>query len=324
MDNTPFDRPITAPTAWMSDSLGPDDGRVTLSGACVREIIELSQLLSHNPLPATCLNPADFELPQCRAAMADAKAALEQGCGFVLIDRLPLAEMTREAAIGVYWLLAAMIGRAVAQKWDGRMVYGVADVTGKPPGDGIRADATNAEQNFHTDNSYNLMPPEHVALLCLHPAKQGGISRVTSLHTAHNEMLARHPDLLGRLYRPFTFDRQREHAPDDVTTIARPVFQVDNGSLSGRLSGQLIRQGCELAGTALDAEGKDALAALYQILDDPARYKEFFFEPGQIQIIDNRTLTHKRTAFEDWPEPERKRHLTRLWLRNEGRAFYNG
>jgi hypothetical protein len=23
---------------------------------------------------------------------------------------------------------------------------------------------------------------------------------------------------------------------------------------------------------------------------------------------------HDRTAFEDWPEPERRRHLLRLWL----------
>jgi hypothetical protein len=25
-------------------------------------------------------------------------------------------------------------------------------------------------------------------------------------------------------------------------------------------------------------------------------------------------VLHDRTAFEDWPEPERKRHLLRLWL----------
>ena len=29
-------------------------------------------------------------------------------------------------------------------------------------------------------------------------------------------------------------------------------------------------------------------------------------------------------AFEDHPEPERRRRLVRLWLRNSGRPFYNG
>jgi hypothetical protein len=28
----------------------------------------------------------------------------------------------------------------------------------------------------------------------------------------------------------------------------------------------------------------------------------------------NHQILHDRTGFEDWPEPERKRHLLRLWL----------
>ena len=67
-----------------------------------------------------------------------------------------------------------------------------------------------------------------------------------------------------------------------------------------------------------------ALDALTTIINDPALYTEFHFEPGQMQILDNRRLGHKRTAFEDWPQPERKRMLIRLWLRNHGRPFYNG
>lgn len=38
------------------------------------------------------------------------------------------------------------------------------------------------------------------------------------------------------------------------------------------------------------------------------------FEPGDIQLVHNHTILHDRTAFEDYPEPERKRHLLRLWL----------
>ncbi|MFI4986778.1 MAG: TauD/TfdA family dioxygenase, partial [Alphaproteobacteria bacterium] len=35
---------------------------------------------------------------------------------------------------------------------------------------------------------------------------------------------------------------------------------------------------------------------------------------GDIQLVHNHTLLHDRTAFEDWPEPEKRRHLLRLWL----------
>jgi hypothetical protein len=37
-------------------------------------------------------------------------------------------------------------------------------------------------------------------------------------------------------------------------------------------------------------------------------------EPGDLQFVHNHTLLHDRTAFVDWPEPERRRHLLRLWL----------
>ncbi|MCR9214977.1 MAG: TauD/TfdA family dioxygenase [Proteobacteria bacterium] len=319
-----LDHPLTDPSAWDNESLGETGGQFFLPEEALAEIRQLAILLEDNPLAPTCLDPADFGLPHCRAAMVAARRELDKGRGFVLIDRLPLDQMSREVAIGVYWILMSMVGRCVAQKWDGKMIYGVADTTGKPPGDGIRADVTNAEQNFHTDNSYNLCPPDHVVLLCLHPAREGGISRVTSVNTAHNRMREAHPKLLQRLYQPFFYDRQREHAPDDVQVIERPVLSVENGRLKTRLSAQLIRQGYELVGKSLDAEGEDALAAFYEILDDPALYREFFFEPGQIQIVDNRCLAHKRTKFTDWPEPERKRQLIRLWLREEGRAFYNG
>jgi alpha-ketoglutarate-dependent taurine dioxygenase len=36
--------------------------------------------------------------------------------------------------------------------------------------------------------------------------------------------------------------------------------------------------------------------------------------PGDIQWLSNHTVLHARTGYEDHPEPERKRHLLRLWL----------
>jgi hypothetical protein len=36
--------------------------------------------------------------------------------------------------------------------------------------------------------------------------------------------------------------------------------------------------------------------------------------PGDMQFVYNHTQLHDRTAFVDWPEPARRRHLLRLWL----------
>jgi hypothetical protein len=37
-------------------------------------------------------------------------------------------------------------------------------------------------------------------------------------------------------------------------------------------------------------------------------------EPGDMQFVYNHAQLHDRTGFTDWPEPEKRRHLLRLWL----------
>ena len=315
--------PFTGAISWTRDTLAPEDGVLRLGPDCRRELDHALAAIRGNPLPTLMIEPAAFELPACRELMAQAKNLLEAGVGYVLIDRLALDDCTPEEAKALYWVLIQMLARPVAQSWDGKMIYDVRDL-GRPPGNGVRPDITNAEQSFHTDNSYNLCPPDYVALLCLHPAMEGGISQIVSFYTAHNEMLARHPGLLRRLYEPFLFDRQREHAPDDAMVLRHSLFEYDGERLTGRLSRYQVRNGHALAEVPLDAEGEAALEALDAVMNAPRVNREFFFERGQIQILDNRRLGHRRTAFRDFAEPGRKRHLVRLWLRDSGRRFYNG
>src|SRR5262245_6316620 len=315
--------PLMGPLVWTRETLGPEDGVLRLGPDCRRELASALALIRANPLPTLMIEPSAFRFSACRTLMSQAKTMLEAGVGYVLIDRLGLEECTLDEAKALYWVLTQLLARPVAQSWDGKMIYDVRDF-GRPPGNGVRPDITNAEQSFHTDNSYNLCPPDYVALLCVRPAMEGGISRIVSFYTAHNEMLARHRDLLRRLYEPFLFDRQREHAPDDAKVLRHALFEYDGERLTARLSRYQVRNGHALAAVPLDAEGEAALEALDEIMKAPQFNREFFVERGQIQILDNRRLGHRRTAFRDSPEPERKRHLVRLWLRDWGRRFYNG
>ncbi len=68
----------------------------------------------------------------------------------------------------------------------------------------------------------------------------------------------------------------------------------------------------------LTPEQIEALDLFDQLANDPALHFRMELQPGDIQLVHNHTLLHDRTAFEDWPEPERKRHLLRLWLAPEG------
>ena len=38
------------------------------------------------------------------------------------------------------------------------------------------------------------------------------------------------------------------------------------------------------------------------------------FSGGDIQLINNLTVMHARQSYEDYEEPEMKRHLLRMWI----------
>ena len=308
---------------WDAASLQPDDGFIKLDVGVIDELRKVVEVLRTNPLPIELLDPKDLDLNECIRVFARVKQILDAGVGFVIIDKLPMDEFSKEEAKAIYWLLSQLVSRPVAQSWDGKMIYDVTDL-GKPPGNGVRPDVTNAEQNFHTDNSYNLCAPDYVALLCLRPAKDGGISSIVSFHTVYNEILAKHPDLLCRLFTPYLFDRNLEHAPNAPAVISHSLMHITDGQLTCRLSRRHVINGYKMACTELDALGLEALETLEATMNQRHLIREFFFEPGQIQIVDNRRLGHRRTGYSDYQELDKKRHLVRLWLRARGGRFYNG
>jgi alpha-ketoglutarate-dependent taurine dioxygenase len=315
---------IEGPSAWRHAAIRTEDYRVTLSPAALDEIRRVADAVERYKLPTILRRAEDFTWPHTMAAMAEVKRILKSGVRFAVLDHLPLDEIGDDQAAAIYWMLASLVSRPVAQKLDGTMIYNVWD-TGKEalPGSGVRPDSTNIEIRFHIDNAYNTTPPEYVGLLCLRTAKSGGVSRVLSFHTVHNEMLARHRELLPRLYRPFWFDRQREFHPGEPDTFFAPVFE-DGAEVRTRISVHQINAGYALRGEPIDNEGRAALDAMLEIFEDPTISAEFDFAPGEIQFVDNRTLGHSRTEYEDWPEPDKKRHLIRLWLRDHGRRAYPG
>ena len=308
---------------WRGDSLPATAGRLAIPAEVVKELDGIVAALDRDPLPLLLLKPGDFALDASRAFMREVRRTIDEGPGFAIVDRLPVERWPGDASRSVWWLLASLVARPVAQKWDGTSIYDVTDL-GRPPGNGVRPDVTNVEQNFHTDNSYNNVPPHYVGLMCVRTAMDGGVSGIVSFATAHEEMRQRHPDLLPRLYRPFYFDRQREHAPDDVMTTFHPMLEEKGGRLVARLSHFQVKNGHKIAGVEIDPDGAAALEAFEAILNEPGMAARFQFQPGQMQLIDNRALGHKRTAFRDWPEPERKRLLVRLWLRDGGSRAYDG
>ena len=319
-----LDRRLDGPMAWVGATLLANDGLVALPPDCLAELAEAAATLGANPLPTEALRPDDFGLPATRALMAGVAETLESGIGFAILDRLPTAELDAATATRLYWLLMSLLARPVAQTWKGEIVYDIVDDGEKTAaGNGVRSSKTNQRQNFHTDNAFNL-PPDYVSLLCLRPAMQGGESGLVSLESVHNLLREEHRAALERLYQPFWMDRQHEHAPGDSPVNRKSLFACDGESIRAGFSIRLVHQGYEVVGEAMDDRTAEAIERLTETVARPGLGKSFDFQPGQIQVINNRRIGHRRGGYVDWPEPGRRRHLVRLWMRRAGRPFYQG
>ena len=317
--------PISGASVWNGRDFLLEKTTVTFNENARQELLEFVEHLRQHPLSTSLLDPNNYNLPFCRKTCDEIAHLVFNGPKFCLVNGLPIEEISTEEATACYWLISSIICRPVAQKLDATMIYDVLNTDLKAQaGSGVRPDKTNIDLTFHNDNSYNVCMPEVVGLLCLKQARSGGLSRLMSFDTIYNELLQRSPEVLPRLYRPFWFDRQREHYPNEDPTFSAPILVNDNGKVKVRLGLHQVRSAYLMRGETLDEEGQKAIKALETILSDPDLYISFSMTPGQIQFAHNLSIGHSRTHFEDFEEPDRKRHLVRLWMRNYGLTSYTG
>ena len=109
----------------------------------------------------------------------------------------------------------------------------------------------------------------------------------------------------------------------EVPAGSKPYFEIPVFNwFAGRLSAIYQRQYIDSAQRFVDArrlsaQQLQALDLLDALTNDPALHFTMALQPGDVQFVHNHSLLHDRTAFVDWPEPERRRHLLRLWLAPE-------
>ena len=222
------------------------------------------------------------------------------------VEDWPIADSTT-----AFWGIGTYFGSARSQNAKGHLLGHVYDL-GKglsATNPNLRSYATAEGQNFHIDRC------DVVALLCLRQAKSGGLSSIVSSMSVHNVMAQRRSDLLERLYQPLPVDRRGEVPEGKGPYYEAPVFNAYRGHVSVLYSRLHIGSAQRFPeARRLTAEDIEALDMLAQLAGDPELRLDMNFMPGDIQFLHNHTILHARSAYEDWPEPERKRHLLRLWL----------
>lgn len=296
--------------AWYGpDMAGRDDWRVHLDDAMVRELDTAVDAALARGLEMTALTQADFSLPLLAPTLHALRREMLHGRGFFLLRGWPGQDRSMAQNAMAFMAIGTHLGEAVSQNAKGHVLGHVTNQGADFSDPTTRGYQTGEGLSFHVDGG------DVVGLLCVRPSRAGGLSRIASSTTVWNEMLRRRPDLAAELQRPMAHSRAGEIGEGQKSYFMMPVFQPCGDHLVTVLVPSYIRgaQRFEDVEKLTDAQ-KQALKMVGQLAEDPGIYLDMDFQPGDMQFLCNHSILHSRTAYEDWPERERRRHLLRLWL----------
>jgi len=301
---------VRHPSAWYGrDLLNDNSWIIHLEPGHLTEIAAAVESVGRRALPFAALTKADFPLPTLGPQLRRWQKDVTDGRGFYVLRGLNTRDYTDDEVGTIFWAFGLHLGRAVTQNPRGDLLGHVYDHGRKYGQIDVRGYETNAHLPFHTDSG------DVVGLLCLRQSKSGGLSSVVSAVTIHNEILKRHPEYLAPLYRGFHYIRREAALTDSPITPHRlPVFGARDGLVSVRLVRNQINAAAAKSGVPLEPLEKAALDLFDELAYDPAIHLDMDLLQGDIQFCSNYTILHSRTGFEDYPEPEKRRHMVRLWL----------
>ena len=302
--------PVQDASAWYGPDIAQsDDWLEHLSDADIAELEHAIRDLEQSHVEPATITANDVPLINLAPRLQSILDEVLNGRGFVLMKRLPVERWTRRKAALAFLIIGAHLGNLRMQNGDGHLLGHVRDLGRSSDDPNTRIYQTRERQTHHTDSC------DVVGLLCLQTAKSGGLSSLVSSTTIFNEMRRRRPDLLDVLLEPVETDRRGEVPEGSKPYFNIPVFNYHDGLVSTIYQRQYIESARRFPGVApLTPLQIEALDLFDELANDPKLNLMMELQPGDVQLVHNHTILHDRTAFEDYPEPERKRHLLRLWL----------
>jgi hypothetical protein len=293
---------LTHPEEWQLDLSAP---RLTEIGSALHEARRRDRTLLR-------LTADDFPLPTLAADLGRLAGILENGRGFAIVRGIPVERLGETAASTVFWGLGRHLGHPVPQNADGLVLGHVRDTGRSLSEPAVRGYQTREALPFHTGGA------DLLALLPLRTPRTGGRISLVSSAAVHNAVLDLRPDLAGRLYRTYHFDRRDEHAPGEPPYTTAPLVSRPDGP-SGAPSMRYNRCYLESAQRFPEVPRLEpADRELFDLIDSVAGSPEYRLDldlrVGDLLLLNTHRVMHARSAFEDHRAPEHKRHLLRLWL----------
>ncbi len=302
---------IDIPAAWFGAELAKksDVWHYTLQSEEIKELISAANKFCATGAELGKISPKNFVLNKFAPRLLALQEELKTGIGFTLISGLPVEDLAPEVYSTVFCGLGSYLGKARSQNAAGHLLGHVRDTGASAKDPSVRIYQTSARQTFHTDRS------DAVGLLCIKEAKEGGDSLLASSVTAFNEVMVKSPDLARELMLPVAYDRRGEIPPGQKPYMTIPVVNWYKGKLTCIYQREYIisAQRYEDA-PKLTQSQIEAFDLLDEVLNDDKINLKMRLRPGDMQFVYNHSLLHDRTSFVDWLEPDKKRHLLRLWL----------
>ncbi|MCC7274445.1 MAG: TauD/TfdA family dioxygenase [Alphaproteobacteria bacterium] len=311
---------ISGPVAWTGKDLEASGGWIRrLSSEQIATLDAALAAVNRAGIPTLAIRREDFPLPGFAPFVADLREELENGYGVVRVGGLPIERYAMDDVRRLFWGFGTHIGTALHQNARGELIGEVRDESGEPEPSYVQPTAgrvkssrararSNGPLRFHTDRC------DVIALLCAQNSMAGGVSKIASIATIHNEILRRRPDLLEVLYQDFY--RSRPEDEDGLHAerwFKLPVFGMVDGKLTSQYSRTYVEQAQEFDDvprvTPAQVEAMDMLA---EIAEANCLYAPFV--EGDMQFLNNHVIYHGRTAYEDDPVAGKARRLMRLWL----------
>ena len=311
--------PVVDPAAWTPDALKDvETFSYHLTERDADELVAGTAAFRRHGVPIEEVRRDNFPLNGFADVLADVRRELMEGRGMVMLRNFPLDGLNREGQAIAYLGLGAYLGTPMSQNKQGHILGHVKDLGGDYADPNTRGYMTRAEMRFHSDAC------DYVGLLCVNSAKSGGASRVASSVTVYNRMLERRPELAKALCEDLYRTRSGEVNPGELPYQKHPIFVFHEGTFSAIGLGAAVDKAYKMPGVPpMTQTQKEAIEMYRATVEECAT--DMDFRPGDIQFLNNFVTLHTRREYQDWPEPERKRHLLRLWLSDpQSRALAEG
>jgi hypothetical protein len=314
--------PIEGPSAWRGTELAADPGwRRVLNAAEIAALERAADAAEARGVGPTEFSAAAFEVPELASVFAWLAGQLENGPGVARVSGIPVDRLKGDRLRRLFWGFCVNLGTPMYQTSAGEILGEVKDETGTGaaltydgPGP-LKSARTVARSTgalrFHTDKT------DIISLLCVSNGIAGGLSKVVSSVTLHNEISRRRPDLLRVLYEPYwrmrPFDEEGDGERGD-RTFPMPVFaRGPDGSFTSQYSRTYISQAQEVPTVPrLTPAQIEAMDMIHEIGDEVCL--QMPFEVGDIQFMNQHVTYHGRTAFTDDAASGARRLLLRTWL----------